>query len=292
MSLADSTRPDRSPVPSSSGGGRRARVQHLMEVQRVERLTPHLVRVVLGGEGFGGLEFKDATDQYIKMLFADPALGLKRPFDLEVLREELPLEQMPATRTYTIRHIDHAARQIWVDMVTHGQQGLAGPWAQRVQVGDPISFFGPGGAYVPRAEADWHLLAGDESALPAIATALESMEDDARGVAVIEVAGPQEEIALAAPEGVEVKWLPRGGDFTPERARLVEAVADLTIPVGDVQVFVHGERGEMKRLRRLLVEERGLPRKGMSLSAYWAYGRVEDQFQAEKRTPLGRIDPE
>ncbi|MFD5821185.1 SIP domain-containing protein [Nesterenkonia xinjiangensis] len=267
-------------------------MQHLLQVERVQRLTPHLVRVVLGGAGFEGIEFKPATDQYIKMLFADPALGLERPYDMDALREKLPLEQMPVSRTYTIRHVDHAAEQIWVDMVTHGEEGLAGRWAQEVQPGELISFFGPGGAYAPRSAADWHLLAGDESALPAIAAALESMPADAQGVAVVEVAGPEEEIPLATPSGVEVTWLHRGGAFSPTSARLADAVAELEIPAGDVQVFIHGEREQMKLLRRLLVEDRGLPRRGMSLSAYWAHGRVEDQFQAEKRTPVGRIDPE
>lgn len=270
---------------------RRPRVQHLLTVDQVHRLTPHLVRVVLGGEGFAALEFKDATDQYIKMLFADPALGLERPYDLDALREHLPMDQMPVTRTYTIRHIDHDAGQIWVDMVTHGEEGLAGGWAQRVRPGELISFFGPGGAYAPRAEADWHLLAGDESALPAIAAAVESLNADARGAVVVEVPSAEDEVLLDAPAGVEVRWLHRGGTFTPESTRLAEAVESLAIPDGDVQVFVHGEREQMKRLRRVLVEDRGLPRRGMSLSAYWAFGRVEDQFQAEKQTPVGQIDP-
>ena len=262
-----------------------------MEVKAVERLTPHLVRVVLGGEGFGGIEFKDATDQYIKMLFADPQLGLQRPFDFDALREELPLEQMPVTRTYTVRRVDHDAGQLTVDMVTHGAEGLAGPWAQQVLPGETISFTGPGGAYAPRAEADWHLLAGDESALPAIATALEGMEAHACGLAVIEVQDVHEQLDLVAPPGVEIRWLHRDAAFTPETTRLVEHLELIEIPDGDVQVFVHGEREQMRRVRRLLIEDRGLPRRGMSLSAYWAFGRVEQEFQAEKKTPLGRIDP-
>ncbi|WP_336581891.1 siderophore-interacting protein [Nesterenkonia sp. PF2B19] len=176
-SAPDQPAPDQpAPVRPDAGGARKPRVQHVLTVQQVRRLSPHLVRVVLGGEGFAALEFKDATDQYIKMLFADPALGLDRPYDLDALRERLPMEQMPVTRTYTVRHIDHDAGQLWVDMVTHGEEGLAGGWAQQVRPGELISFFGPGGAYAPREEADWHLLAGDESALPAIAAAVEALE--------------------------------------------------------------------------------------------------------------------
>lgn len=271
---------------------RKPRTQHLLTVERREQLTPHMVRLMLGGDGFDGLEFKQDTDQYIKLLFADPALDLQRPYDLEALREELPVEQMPVTRTYTIRHIDHERRQIWVDFVTHGEEGIAGPWAQHVEPGETISFFGPGSGYAPRTEADWHLLAGDESALPAIAASLEGMDSSARGLAVVEVHDGAEEQPLRAPEGVEVVWLHRGGDFTPESTRLASFLPTVEVPEGDVQVFVHGEREEMKHLRRVLVEEWGLPRKGMSLSAYWAHGRIEDQFQAEKRTPAGQIDPD
>lgn len=261
-----------------------------MEVVGTQRLTPHMVRVVLGGEGFRQLEFKDGTDQYIKLLFADPALGLERPYDMDALREQLPPAQMPVSRTYTIRHLDTEKEQIWVDFVVHGDEGIAGPWAAAVQPGEIISFFGPGSGYRPRAEADFHLLAGDESALPAIAAALEAMEDHARGAAIIEVRDGGEEMELKAPQGVEVRWLHRGGIFSPDNARLVKHLQDFEFPGGDVQVFIHGEREQMKAIRRLLVNERGFERRGMSLSAYWALGSQEDQFQAEKRLPVGNID--
>lgn len=269
---------------------RKTRVQTVMEVIGTQRLTPHMVRVVLGGEGFRQLEFKDGTDQYIKLLFADPALALERPYDMDALREELAPAQMPVTRTYTIRHTDFAKEQIWVDFVIHGDEGIAGPWAAAVQPGELISFFGPGSGYGPRADAEFHLLAGDESALPAIAAALEALEDHARGTAIIEVRDVGEEVQLKAPEGVEVRWLHRGGSFSAGSARLVHHLQNMEIPDGDVQVFIHGEREQMKAVRRLLIQERGMERRGMSLSAYWALGSYEDQFQAEKRLPVGNID--
>ena len=276
------------------GTSKKPREQHLLQVVRTQQLTPHMVRVVLGGEGFSRIEFKGDTDQYIKLLFADPALGLERPYDMDALRETLPVEQMPVRRTYTIRHVDHAAGEVWVDFVTHGAAGIAGPWAESAQPGDLISFFGPGSGYAPRPDAPFHLLAGDESALPAIAAAVESMPADARGLALVEVASEEERLPLQVPSGVELRWLYRGGDFTAENARLAAEVEALELPgiaEDEIQVFVHGEREQMKRIRRHLVEDRGLPRKGMSLSAYWAFGRAEDAFQAEKRTPVGQIDP-
>lgn len=287
MSTQPSSDPSSTPQQARP---RKPRVQRLLEVIRTERLTPHLVRVVLGGEQFDEIEFKTDTDQYIKLLFADPALGLERPYDLEALREQLSPQQMPVTRTYTIRHIDREQKQIWVDFVIHGESGIAGPWAAQVQPGEKISFFGPGSGYAPRPEVDFHLLAGDESALPAIAAAVESMDAAARGAVVLDVADEQEELSFAAPEGVEVRWLHRGGDFSPENAQLAEHLKGLELPEGDVQVFVHGEREQMKLVRRLLVQDWGMDRREMSLSAYWAYGRAEDAFQAEKRTPIGKID--
>src|SRR5436189_197856 len=77
--------------------------------------------------------------------------------------------------------------------VVHGDEGLAGPWAARVQPGEIVHFMGPGGAYAPDISADWHLLVGDESALPAIARSLESLPDGATAHAFVEVSGPQEE---------------------------------------------------------------------------------------------------
>ena len=79
------------------------------------------------------------------------------------------------TRTYTVRSWAPAARELTLDFVVHGDEGLAGPWAQQAQPGQQVRFLGPGGAYSPSQDADWHLLAGDESALPAIAAALEAM---------------------------------------------------------------------------------------------------------------------
>ena len=256
------------------------------------RLTPHLVRLTLGGPGFAQYQDKDATDKYIKLLFADPALGLTPPYDLDALRERLPMEKMPVRRTYTVRSVDHQAQTLTVDFVVHGDDGLAGPWAANAQPGDTVVFSGPGGNYTPDPNADWHLIAGDESAVPAIAAALEAMPDDAQGTALIEVPGPEDELDLIAPEGIEVRWLHRGQMFTPESTGLAQAVMELEWREGSVQVFAHGEREMIKDLRRYLSDVRGVDRRQMSLSAYWAYGRAEETFQAEKREPIGMIFPD
>lgn len=268
------------------------RPQVVLEVLASETLSEHMVRLTLGGEGFAAYRNKDATDKYIKLLFADPALGLEPPYDLDALRARLAPGQLPVRRTYTVRRVDEEARTLQVDFVVHGDDGIAGPWAASARPGDRVCFSGPGGMYRPDPEADWHLLAGDESALPAIAAALEAMDDSARGIAYLEVAGPADELALAAPPGVAVHWLHRGGIFTPESTLLAAAVMNGAWLPGQVQVFAHGEREMVKALRRYLADEKGVDRRRMSLSAYWAFGRAEDTFQAEKREPIGQIFPD
>lgn len=261
----------------------------VLEVLENERVSDHLVRLTLGGDGFDDYQDRAATDKYIKILFADPALGLEMPYDLEALRETLPPEQFPVRRTYTVRRVDHEARTLQVEFVVHGADGVAGPWALAAKPGDRMCFGGPGGMYEPDPEADWHLFAGDETAIPAIEAAFEAMPADARGIAYVEVGGPADEFDLGAPAGIEVRWLHRGGDFTHENTILAETVEQGPWLDGDVQVFAHGEREVMKRLRKYIYDERGVDRKRMSLSAYWAHGRAEESFQADKSEAIGKI---
>lgn len=270
---------------------RPARRQAVMQVVRTARLAPHLVRVVLGGDGFAQYQDNDRTDKYVKLLFADPSLGLEPPYDLDALRERLPPEQLPCRRTYTVRAVDHAARQLTIDFVTHGGAGVAGPWAERARPGDVVALTGAGGGYAPDPSADWHLLAGDDAALPAIASALEALPSDAVGEVVVEVDSEQDHLPLTVPDGVHVRWLHRDGAEPGTTDLLVTALQGLAWRPGRVHAFVHGERGSMKALRDELFGRRGLERAQVSLSAYWAHGRTEDRFQAEKREPIGQILP-
>lgn len=269
---------------------RAPRPQTVLTVVRTERISPHLVRVHLGGPGFPA--FLDAadpdklatTDKYVKMLFARPELGLTPPYDLDALRGTLAPEDMPVRRTYTIRSV--GAESLAIDFVVHGDEGVAGPWAASAQPGDLVAFNGPGGMYTP-ADGATHLLLGDDSAIPAIAAALEAMSPTATGLALIEVEGAADELALRGPDGVELRWLHRGD--REEGTALSAAVAELERIADPVDVFAHGERGAMKAIRAVLQDGWGLDRRALSLSAYWALGRAEDTFQAEKREPVGAI---
>lgn len=265
------------------------RQTHHARVLRTERLTPHMIRVVLGGE-LPEFATGDRTDHYIKLLFPPDGVTYPEPFDLQRVREEFPRERWPRTRTYTVRHWDPDTRELTVDFVHHGDEGIAGPWAASARPGDPVYFGGPGGGYAPDPDADWHLLAGDESALPAIAAALEAMADGVTAEAFIEVSDPAEEQKLTVAEGVRVHWLHRGD--RPIGEALTEAVRALSFPAGTPQVFVHGEAHFVKELRRHLRTERGLDRERLSVSGYWRTGADEDAWQAGKREWNRQVEAE
>ncbi|MFI5804090.1 siderophore-interacting protein [Streptomyces sp. NPDC051561] len=260
---------------------RKAPRAHEATVVRTERITPHMVRVVLGGEALATLGADEFTDHYVKVLFPAPGVTYPEPFDMARIREEFPAEQWPVNRTYTVRSWDPEARELAIDFVVHGDEGLAGPWAAGVRPGETVRFLGPGGGYAPDPAADWHLLVGDESALPAIAASLERMPQGAVAYAFIEVQDAAEEQKIVTPDGVTVTWLHR--DDRPVGEQLVAAVRDLAFPAGDVHAFVHGEAGFVKELRRHLRIDREIPRERLSISGYWRLGQDDDSWRAVKR---------
>ncbi|HUH68618.1 MAG TPA: siderophore-interacting protein [Mycobacterium sp.] len=264
------------------------------EVVGTQRLTPHMVRVVLGSSEFDTFVPSKFTDSYVKLVFVTDDVdvaGLPQPLTLDSFAELSP-EKKPSVRTMTVRRVDVAAREITVDIVVHGEHGIAGTWAAAAQPGQPIYLMGPGGAYTPDPAADWHLLAGDESALPAIAAALETLPATAMGKAFIEIAGQEDEIPLTAPESVEVRWVYRGGraDLVPEdragdHAPLIEAVTSTEWLPGQVHVFVHGEaQTVMHNLRPYIRKVRGVDATwASSISGYWRRGRTEETFRQWKK---------
>ncbi|WP_067548036.1 siderophore-interacting protein [Nocardia crassostreae] len=252
-----------------------ARARTTLVVQNTIQLTDHLIRVHLGGPGFATFQPNGFTDAYVKLVFPGP--------DGETMR------------TYTVRSVDPAAQEIAIDFVYHGDEGVAGPWAARAEPGDTIDVLGPGGAYAPRSDADWHLLAGDESALPAIAAACGALPLDSVGRVFVEIGGPADELTFQHPEGVELTWVYRG-DAEPG-AKLADAVLAEPWCEGQVQVFVHGEANAvMHRIRPYIRKERGIPAEwASSISGYWRRGRTEEGFrqwksdlaEREKAAPAG-----
>jgi NADPH-dependent ferric siderophore reductase len=266
---------------------------HTFEVVRTEQIASHMVRVVLGGAGFDTFTPVEFTDSYVKLAIVPKNVDvdvLPRPLTVDSFRELEPTLQ-PVVRTYTVRKADAAEREITIDFVVHGEHGVAGPWAAAVQPGDPAYLMGPSGAYAPDPAADWHLLAGDEAAIPAISAAVEALPANAIGKVFLEVAGPEDEIAIAAPEGVDVQWVYRGGraDLVPEEqagdfAPLIDAVKGAFWLPGQVQVFIHGEaQAVMHNLRPYIRKDRGVEAKWASISGYWRRGRTEETFRQWKR---------
>ena len=272
---------------SVAGRIRPARPQAVLTVLHRERLSPHTVRITAGGPGFEALRMNEFTDKYAKIIFVDPGLGLTPPYDLAALRDSLPPDRQPVTRTYTLRRADAPSQELAIDFVVHGDEGIAAPWAAHAEPGDLLTMSGAGGAYRPDPGSDWHLLAGDESALPAICSALDALPADARGLAYLETSDPGEYLDAAPPSGMEVVWLHR-----PQPGSRPRMLADALLAgpwlSGRADVFAHGERESMKAVRAALKTRLGHGDQ-LSLSGYWASGRTEDVFQSEKRQPIGQI---
>jgi NADPH-dependent ferric siderophore reductase len=272
---------------SLAGRARPARPQAVLTVLCREWLSPHTVRITADGPGFDAVRLNEFTDKYAKLVFVDPSLGLTPPYDLAALRESLPPGRLPVTRTYTLRRADAERQQLAIDFVVHGDEGIAAPWAAHAEPGDILTLSGAGGAYRPDPGRDWHLLAGDESALPAICSALEALPGDARGVAYLETCDPGEYLDATPPSGMEVVWLHRPQPGSQPRLLADALLAGPWLP-GRADVFAHGERESMKAVRAALKARLGEGDQ-VSLSGYWAAGRTEDVFQSEKRQPIGQI---
>src|SRR3954462_12661431 len=158
----------------------------LLQVQRSTRITPRMIRVTLGGDelaGFGG----DGPDRRIKMFF--PVPGQERPA-VPRAASGGPVwpagEARPAVRTYTVRRFDEAAGELDVDFVLHEGHGPAAAWARDARGGAGVGGSEPGGRYVVDPEADFHVVIGDESALPAVATVLAALPGGVPAVAYLE----------------------------------------------------------------------------------------------------------
>jgi NADPH-dependent ferric siderophore reductase len=228
-------------------------------VTEVAWLTPSMVRIVVSGpdlEGFGAGEF---TDHYVKCQFGE------------------------RTRSYTVRDWDPQTLRLTLDFVVHGDEGFAGPWAARAKPGDRLDLRGPGGAYTPDPDADWHLLVGDDAALPAIAVSLQRIPAGVPVFAVVEVDGPEHEQPLTSPGALSPTWVHRSGGPGTDPELQLEAVKALELPTGRGHAFIHGEATAVRFLRRHLVLDRGMAPESLSASGYWKLRRTDEEWRAEKR---------
>lgn len=251
-----------------------------LTVTSTELVTPTLRRVWFHSGDLSAFAESDHTDRYVKLVFPKPGVDYPTPLDMRALRGVLPPEDMPSVRTYTALFPDVEAGTLAIDFVVHGDEGIAGPWAAGAAPGDTLLVNGPGGAYRPDPSADWHLFAGDESALPAITAALEELPDDAEVRVVVLVDSPAHEASLPLPTRGELTYVHRNGRAD---GHLEAAVRAVEWRPGRVQAFVHGEAYEvMHGIRPYLLKERGLPRDQVSISGYWRRGRSEEGFRVWK----------
>ncbi len=260
---------DTQPEPTAPPA--RKRTPRHATVTAVRRVTPHLVRVTIAGPELAAIEPTGHTDTYVKLVLGELADG------------------RPLLRAYTVRARRDAAvaasgQVEWdLDLVVHGDEGVGGPWAVRVQPGEPVTFLGPGAGYAPDLRAPWHLLVGDDAALPAIAAALEALPAGAVAHAVVEVPGPEDEQALVSAADLTLTWVHRGtGDGVGLAHAVRAAHAAGRLPAGAPHVFLHGEAGMVRDLRRWARTEVGVPRELLSASGYWRRGSTDEDWRARK----------
>ncbi|MGQ0839187.1 siderophore-interacting protein [Actinokineospora sp.] len=254
-----------SPAPARRRSRRQETRLWRVPVVRVERVTPRLARVTVRDDSLAELAGA-GTDQHVMIYLYPGDVVLPEPLTLESARG-LWSQVRPMTRTYTVRRHDPVTNEVDFDFVLHGDSGPASAWAERVGVGDELIFVGPSPAYQPDPAADWYLLAGDETALPAIASILRVLPEDKRALAFVEIADAAEEQPVPG-----ITWLHRGGVPAGECTVLVDTIRAAELPGGLPEVWMAGERAAMLAVRAHLLDERGFPRQRVRPTTYWRLG--------------------
>ena len=263
-------------APTTERTARRVRHEtrrRMLQVREVSRVTPKMVRVVLGGEDLAGF-VSAAHDDHVKLFFPPP--GEEKPaFPTQTPNGPVYPEgvRQPASRDYTPRRYDLAANTLTIDFVLH-DAGPATAWAAQARPGNYLGVGGPRGSFIVPDDFDWYLLAGDETGLPAIGRRLEELAAGTRAIVVAEVADPSEEQNFNTRARLETHWLHRNGAEPGDPSLLQKAIAALKLPPGDGYAWIAAEAAVAKSLRRLLVDERGLRKDRVKAAAYWKRGAV------------------
>jgi len=241
-------------------------------VRRVERSSPRLVRVTFAGRELEGLTIEQPAAS-VRLLLPSP--GASELFMPSWNGNEFLLAdgRRPTIRTFTPRRVDPEILEIDVEIVVHGS-GAASEWAESAEGGARAAIAGPGRGYTIDSDAPGFLLAGDETAIPAISQLLESLPADRPARVHVEIADTDARLTFPHHPGAAVEWheLPAGA---PPGAALLGAVRDTDIDRG-IRVWAAGEAAAVQRVRRHLFEDRGLPRAQASVRGYWKRGRPGD----------------
>lgn len=231
-----------------------------LNVTNTTQITTHMRRITLGGDGMRSFP-QDQTTAYVKLMLGQTSTGKN------------------IMRTYTVR--SQRDNEIDVDFVLHEHGGPAAKWAESVQIGDKIILGGPGPKKLLNPNANWYLIVGDMTALPAISGNLEQLDASAVGHAIIEIIDETDIQELEVPEGVEVHWVinPTPGQ---NRDQLVNFVKNIEWRVGTPSVWAACEFHSMQKLRSYFREERDLDKHSLYISSYWKHGTNEDEHKIAK----------
>ncbi len=256
-------------------------------VEQVERLTPSMVRVVLGGDGLDDFEMAPSTDAYVNLLFLPPQAPYAVPFDLAEARA-LDRDAWPVPRRFSVRAWDEATRRLTIDFVVHGDEGTAGRWARPRAPATCCSSPGRTAPTVPgpppRGTCWWATRARCRRSPPRSRRCRR-----ARRVAVLLVDGPDHELALKCPGTLEVVWLHRER-LPARRGRPRRRPGRVDRPFDGVQAFVHGEAVETRAVRRHLLADRGVPREALSVSPYWRRTMTDERWREVKQQWLAEVE--
>ncbi|MFF8480410.1 SIP domain-containing protein [Streptomyces antibioticus] len=254
-----------------------------VEVVRTVDITPGMRRVTLSGaqlrgfttaDGFARPAFESpGFDDDLAIYFPypghrDPVLPVQGEAKLIVPRDPRPL-----SRAYTVRRWDPASGELDVDFVRHGV-GAGTTWASRTKPGDRVHLSGPSTSKAFPAGADWWLVAGDDTALPAIGRLLDELPSDARAQVFIEIAEDAHRQELRELPGVDVTWLVRAGETAGTGSPLTEAVRGAKWWPGQAFAWLAGEHTAVRDIRRHLVEDRGMPKEDIDFAGYWRRSEV------------------
>lgn len=239
-----------------------------VEVREVVDLSPHMRRIVVAGPELDGFH-SAAPDDHIKVCFPNPQGEYVTPTvgpDGPVYPADRPPSPM---RDYTPRRHDAAAGTLAIDFVLHGH-GVAATWAAQARVGDAFVFGGPRGSFLAADDFDHYVLAGDESALPAIARWLAEMPAARRVSVLVEIPDEADRQPLATRAEADITWLPRHGAPAQESGLLEQALARVA-PSGDAFWWLACESGRVRAMRKALETDRGVPREWIRATGYWKH---------------------
>jgi NADPH-dependent ferric siderophore reductase len=237
-------------------------------VTRVSPLTPHLVSISLAGDDLR--DFESASfDDHVKVLF--PLEGQTKPIFPTLGRDGTPhpgTARMVA-RDFTPRRFDPAAGELDIEFALH-DAGPATQWAAQAQVGQHLGVGGPRGSMIIPMDFDWHLLIGDDTALPAIARRLEELPSTTRAIVVAEVAGPSCQIAISSKTDVEIIWCYR--EVSAPSALLNTLLNLPSLPPGEGYAWAAAESSIVRAVRQHLLNDRKLNKGRIRAAAYWKRG--------------------